>query len=78
MLAWIAATVGGITKDITVAAGNTFDYIVEEVSSIPGAFSTGFDHGLVTGPNLEPDHYIDVEETLAEKHAGPSFKRKAA
>jgi len=78
MLSWIAATVGGITKDITVAAGNTFDYIVEEVSSIPDAFSAGYDHGLITGPDLEElDHHVDVEE-IAEKHAGPSFKAKAA
>jgi hypothetical protein len=79
MLTFIATTIGGIAKDITVAASNTFDYIVDEVSSVPSAFSTGFDHGLITGPDLEePDHHVDVEETIAEKHAGPKFKAKAA
>jgi len=78
MLSFIAATIGGIAKDISVAAGNTFDYIVEEVSSVPAALSAGYDHGLLTGPDIEPDHHVDVEETLAEKHSGPSFKARAA
>jgi hypothetical protein len=78
MLSFIAATVGGIAKDISVAAANTYDYIIEEVSSVPDALSAGYDHGLFTGPDLEPDHHIDVEESLAEKHAGPSFKARAA
>jgi hypothetical protein len=77
MLSWIAATTGGIIKDITVAAESAFKTVVEEVSSIPEAFSAGYDHGLFTGPDLEPDHHIDVEE-IAEKHSGPTFKAKAA
>jgi len=78
MLSWIAATVGGIAKDISVAASNTFDYIVEEVSLVPDALSAGYEHGLFTGSDIEPDHHVNVEEPLAEKHTGPSFKHKAA
>ena len=80
MLGWIAATTGGLIKDTQVALGNAWDVLSDEVSSIPNAFSTGYDHGLFTGEDLsssmsgedlpveEPDHHIDVEETIAEKH----------
>jgi hypothetical protein len=78
MLSWIAATTGGIIKDITVAAESAFNTVVEEVSSVPEAFSMGYDHGLFTGPDLEElDHHIDVEE-ITSQPSGPTFKAKAA
>lgn len=70
MLGWIAATTGGLIKDTQVALGNAWDVITDEVSSIPDAFSTGYDHGLFTGEDLPQDHHIDIEETIAEKHGG--------
>jgi hypothetical protein len=76
MLAFIAATVGGITKDITVVAESTFKTVVEEISAVPEALSTGFEHGLFTGPDIEPDHHVDVEE-IASQHSGPTFTKAA-
>lgn len=73
MLGWIAATTGGLIKDTQVALSNAWDVLSDEVSSIPDAFSTGYDHGLFTGEDLpveEPDHHINVEETIAETHGG--------
>lgn len=74
MLGWIAATTGGLIKDTQVALGNAWDVITDEISSIPDAFSTGYDHGLFTGEDLpegadcSADHHIDCEESIAEKH----------
>lgn len=61
------ATLGGITKDIQKAAVATGEFIVEEVSSIPAAFTAGYDHGLMT--STDPV----VEETPVEepKKTGP-------
>lgn len=56
----IAATLGGIAKDIQVACIATGDFIVEEVSSIPAAFSAGYDHGLVS--STTPDTPPVIEE----------------
>ena len=81
MLGWIAATAGGLIKDTQVALSNTWDVLSDEVSSIPDAFSTGYDHGLFTGEDLSSsmsgegagcsaDHHINVEETIAETHCG--------
>jgi len=47
------ATLGGITKDIQKAAIATGEFIVEEVSSIPAAFSAGYDHGLMSSSEPE-------------------------
>lgn len=76
MLQYIAATVGGLCKDTVVGINNVTTYIVDEISSIPDAFSTGYDHGLITGPEDALDHHIEVEETLAEKHGSPFRKAK--
>lgn len=65
MLGFIAATLGGLVKDIQVGLEHTYEYVVEEVSSIPEAFSTGYDHGIVTSP--EPIQE-DVELKEAELH----------
>ena len=82
MLGWIAATAGGLIKDTQVALSNAYDIITDEITSIPDAFSTGYDHGLFTGEDLsssmsgedlpveEPDHHINVEETIAETRCG--------
>jgi len=48
------ATLGGITKDIQKAAVATGEFIVEEVSSIPAAFSAGYDHGLMSSSDKTP------------------------
>lgn len=63
----IAATLGGLTKDIQEACVATGEFLVEEVSSIPAAFTAGYDHGLMT--STDPV----VEETPVEepKKTGP-------
>ena len=53
------ATLGGITKDIQLAVVATGEFIVEEVSSIPAAFSAGYDHGLMTS-HTEPRESQDL------------------
>lgn len=50
----IAATLGGVAKDIQKAAVATGEFIVEEVSSIPAAFSAGYDHGLMSSSDETP------------------------
>lgn len=75
----VAAFAGGLIKDTVVGITDAATWLVDEVSSIPDAFTAGYDHGLITGPETEADldHHVDVE-TLAEKHAGPKFGQKAA
>lgn len=60
MLSWIAAATGGLIKDTTVFAGNAWDVLVDEVSSVPHAFEQGYEHGLFTG--VEPSHDEDITE----------------
>ena len=80
MFTHIAAFTGGLIKDTVVGVSNVAEWVVDEVSSIPDAFSSGYEHGLITGPETEADHHVDVEElSIAEKHAGLKFgQHKAA
>ena len=79
MLGHIAAFTGGIVKDIQVGIGNAYDYVCEEVSSVPEAFSAGYDHGIMSAPSeLEQTEafHADHEDTIAEKHG--KFSSRAA
>lgn len=62
----LAATFGGIAKDIQQAAIATGDFIVEEVSSIPTAFSAGYDHGLMS--SSDPIDLLVIEEQQPTQH----------
>lgn len=68
MLGHIAAFTGGLVKDIVVGVENAYDYVVEEVSSIPDAFSTGYEHGIMSAPDEDEDPYSLPDKTLAELH----------
>lgn len=68
MLGVIAAAVGGLVKDVVVGVENAYDYVVEEVSSIPEAFSTGYEHGIMSAPDEHEDPYSLPGKTLAELH----------
>jgi hypothetical protein len=73
----MAAFTGGIIKDTVVGISDSFDWIVEEVSAIPDAFSAGYEHGIMSAPDeSDLDHHVDIpEETIAEKH-GHKFGSK--
>ena len=64
----VAAFTGGIIKDTVVGISDAATWLVDEVSSIPEAFTAGYDHGIMTAPDEDLDHHVDVEEPLAEKH----------
>jgi len=71
MFAFIAATTGGLIKDIVVGVSNVGEWIVDEVSSIPDAFSAGYEHGIISSesePNVD-DHHVDVSEVTTKKWA---------
>lgn len=65
-----AAAVGGVFKDIQEAAIATGDFIVDEVSSVPAAFSAGYDHGLMS--HSEPG---ESNEIIAEPEASVTSER---
>lgn len=64
----LAAGLGGLVKDVVVGVGDTAEWIIDEVSSIPEAFSVGYSHGLITGSDVEttPDHHTDVAKLESE------------
>lgn len=67
----VAAFTGGLIKDTVVGISDSFDWIVEEVSSIPDAFSAGYEHGIMSAPDEDLDHHADIpEESISQKHAG--------
>lgn len=72
----VAAFTGGIIKDTVVGISDAATWLVDEVSSIPEAFTAGYDHGIMTAPDEDLDHHVDVEEPLAEKH-GRSWAKPA-
>ena len=72
MLGFIAHTVGGLIKDISIGASKVASTASSEVQSIPDAFRSGFSTGIITASKEVPDHHVDVvEETIAEKHGAP-------
>lgn len=73
MLGFIAHTVGGLIKDISIGASKVASAASSEVQSIPDAFRTGFQTGIIT-KSESSDHHVDaVEESISEKHAAPRF-----
>lgn len=73
MLGFIASTLGGVVKDLQVGVTNVGEYLYDEVCSIPSAFESGYDSGIISGDSpSECDHHVDVieEEHPAAKKFG--------
>lgn len=64
MLGVVFATIGGVLKDTVVLTKRAVHTVVDEVSSIPGAFSAGYENGLFTGEDAE--HTEPVEQKKPE------------
>ena len=67
MFGVIAAFTGGVIKDVQVGISNTYDYLADEVASIPDAFSAGYTHGIMSAPDEDP--YSITDESISQKHA---------